>query len=153
MKKAVKSQGNSDSVKKPMGRPPMFSTPKQLQEKISEYFQNLPLCSKYNNLGVEIQVPVPTITGLALFLGFSDRQSMYDYEKKENFTCVIKKARAFIEKHYEEMLQVGNTTGAIFALKNMGWFDRKQIEQESNVTLNVVDFRKKLVDEIAELEA
>jgi hypothetical protein len=38
----------------------------------------------------------------------------------------------FVEKHYEELLQVGNTTGAIFALKNMGWIDRVNQDVTTN---------------------
>ena len=79
-----------------------------------------------------IQIEVPTITGLCLYLGFESRQSFYDYEQRsEKFSYVIKKARMRIESHYEEGLQLGNTVGSIFALKNMGWRDR--IEQDITV--------------------
>jgi hypothetical protein len=73
-------------------------------------------------------VPCPTVTGLALYLGFCDRQSMYDYQEKPNFSCTIKRARTFIEHEYEKMLHNGQCTGAIFALKNMGWADKTQTE-------------------------
>ena len=62
-------------------------------------------------------VPCPTMTGLALFLGFCSRQSMYDYEEKSQFSYTIKRARTFIECEYEKMLHNGQCTGAIFALK------------------------------------
>ena len=81
-----------------------------------------------------VKMPVPTITGLALHLGFCSRQSFYDYESRPEHSYTIKKARTFIEKHYEELLQVGNTTGAIFALKNMGWLDKISNE---NTNLNI----------------
>ena len=77
-----------------------------------------------------IEMPVLSITGLALHLGFVSRQSMYDYELKDEFTYTIKKARTFIEREYEEALMYGNTTGAIFALKNMGWKDRTDITSD-----------------------
>jgi hypothetical protein len=32
-----------------------------------------------------------TITGLALFLGFESRNSLYDYESKEEFSGIIKR--------------------------------------------------------------
>ena len=70
-----------------------------------------------------------------MHLGFCDRQSFYEYEKKPEFTYTIKKARFFIEQHYEELLQTGNVTGAIFALKNFGWVDRT----ESNIEVSGKD--------------
>ena len=76
-----------------------------------------------------IEVPIPTISGLAHFLGFESRQSFYDYEKKDGFSYTVKRARLFIEVHYEEMLNTGNVTGAIFALKNLGWLDETKVVQ------------------------
>lgn len=91
------------------GRPPLFDTPEQLQVAISEYFASN---------------PIATITGLALYLGFYDRQSLYDYEKKPEFSCMIKEARLRVENSYEIALYGKNPTGPIFALKNMGWRDK-----------------------------
>ena len=110
------------------GQPPMYSDPKVLQDKIDDYFKNgvstKPVVVGRGENKEVVEIPVPTITGVCLHCGFESRQSFYDYEKKEGFSYIIKKARLFIEKHYEELLQVGNTTGAIFALKNMGWIDK-----------------------------
>jgi hypothetical protein len=53
---------------------------------------------------------------------------MYDYEKREEFSYTIKRARVFIENEYEFRLNSGNPTGAIFALKNLGWDDKTQQE-------------------------
>jgi hypothetical protein len=69
-----------------------------------------------------------------LALGFESRQSFYDYEEKEEFTYTIKKARMLIENEYEFQLQRGNTTGAIFALKNFGWKDKSEVD--NNITVN-----------------
>lgn len=79
-----------------------------------------------------IEVPVPTITGLCIYLGFESRQSFYKYEDDPEFCYTIKKARTFIEREYEEMLIAGNTTGAIFALKNFGWTDKQEIDHTTN---------------------
>jgi len=113
---------------KTTGRPPKFKSPEELQKKIDEYFEK-GVRTKVKIVGnTTVEIPVPTITGLVLYLGFADRQSMFDYEKKEAFTCTIKKARTFIEREYEELLQTNNVAGAIFALKNMGWRDKQEIE-------------------------
>lgn len=123
------------------GRPPIYDTPEELQEKIDLYFregvkQKTVVIGKAPN-NYEVQIPVPTITGLCIFLGFESRQSFYDYEKREGFSYTIKKARLFIENEYEEMLAVGNTTGAIFALKNFGWVDKQEIEHSGQMIIHV----------------
>lgn len=92
-----------------------------MQEKIEAYF----------NSGQLI-----TITGLALFLGFESRQSFYDYEEKPDFTYIIKVARLRVENQYE--LRLNNNpspTGAIFALKNMGWKDKQETEISGNIEM------------------
>jgi phosphopantetheine adenylyltransferase len=65
-----------------------------------------------------------------LFLGFSHREAMADYEKREGFSDIIKSARARVEYSYEKMLHrsEGQVTGPIFALKNMGWKDRSEVD-------------------------
>lgn len=121
------------------GRPPKFDTPKQLRDKIDEYFKEgmkirTVLIGKVPNQ-TAIDIEVPTITGLCYYLGFESRQSFYAYEKKEGFSYTIKRARLSIENEYEEQLQYGNVTGAIFALKNMGWYDRQEITGKDGETL------------------
>lgn len=117
----------------PAGHPPKFSNPDDLQDKIDLYFKEgvkkrTVLVGPANNR-IPLEIPVPTITGLCIYLGFESRQSFYDYESRPEFSYTIKKARLFIENEYEEMLNTGNTTGAIFALKNFGWTDKQEIDQ------------------------
>ena len=75
-----------------------------------------------------------TITGLALALGFNSRQSIYDYGKKKGFSEVVSRANLMVEHGYELRLDGASVTGPIFALKNMGWSDRQQIEYSEKVT-------------------
>lgn len=113
----------------PVGRPPKFNTPEELQNKIDAYFKNCPDKRQFvTKIGEVIEVPMPTICGLCYYLGFESRQSFYDYEENDKFSYTIKRARLFIEKEYEQMLQTPNCTGAIFALKNMGWLDKSSQE-------------------------
>lgn len=124
------------------GRPPMFETPEQLQDAIDDYFQNgitkrKVVVGKGDNQRIE-EVEVPTITGLCYHIGFESRQSFYDYEKKDGFTYTVKRARLFIEQEYEEQLNVGNTIGAIFALKNMGWKDKTEHEMSGSLETHVI---------------
>ena len=128
-KKVNKANPKEESILS--GRPSHFESPDALLKKVNEYFnsglrkRNI-IVGKAPNEKV-IEIPVPTISGLAYFLGFESRQSFYDYEKYPDFSYIIKRARLFIEVEYEEQLQHGNTTGAIFALKNMGWTDRQEL--------------------------
>lgn len=117
------------AAKKKVGRPLKFETASELQKQIDKYFKNCPDKRKFlNKLGDVVEIPMPTISGLSYFLGFESRQSFYDYEKIEEFSYTVKRARLFIEREYELMLQSQNCTGAIFALKNMGWQDKAQQE-------------------------
>jgi len=124
-----------------VGRPLLFSTPEDLQSAIDEYLtvgvkQKTVIVGKGENLK-EVIIPVPTISGLCYYLGFESRQSFYAYEQRPEFCYTIKRARLFIEQEYEEMLAVGNTTGAIFALKNFGWTDKTEVESTGEVQHNV----------------
>jgi hypothetical protein len=103
------------------GRPAAYKTAEELENKIEEY--RLDCIAKESN---------PTITGLAYFLGFSDRRSFYDYEKKEKFTHTIKRARLWIESIYESRLFSQSPTGSIFALKNFGWKDKTELEHSGD---------------------
>ena len=102
------------------GRPRKYNTAEELEAACKEYFDNN---------------KVLTITGLALALGFCDRQSLYDYEENEVFSCIVKAARLRVENGYEQRLlsEQGSPTGAIFALKNMGWKDKHETELSGDV--------------------
>jgi len=112
--------------------PAKYKNVKDLQKKIEEYITHCPdtrtMFFKLKDEVIEREMPCPTITGLALYLGFESRQSFYDYEKRERFSYTIKRARTFIERVYEQLLQIGNPAGAIFALKNFGWTDKNEYE-------------------------
>lgn len=123
------------------GRPPIYETPEALQKKIDEYFEK-GLTVRKVTIGAPsnrkvISIRVPTITGLVLYCGYCDRQSFYDVEKREGFSCTIKNARTRIEQEYEEALQAGLGAGAIFALKNFGWVDKQELEHSGH--LNMID--------------
>lgn len=131
------------------GRPPLYETPEQMQVKIDEYFDTCrptPLIDDkgkpiYDLAGNPIleQNP-PTLSGLALFLGFCDRVSMYDYERKnEGFSYTIKKARSRIENGAEkDLFRKAKPTGAIFWLKCMGkWKDEESEKDNAPMLLEV----------------
>lgn len=126
-------KGNKYAIGNNGGRPGLFSSAKELQSRVDEYF-NGGANKKKIGIGLTvIEIPAYTICGLAYFLGFASRQSLLDYEKKEEFSDIIKKSRLRIEMNYEEMLQDKSPTGAIFALKNMGWSDKTEIDHNINI--------------------
>lgn len=126
-----------EQTKNPVGKPPIIKNAEDLTNKINEYFKNPDYKTIVDKNGVETKVPIFTLCGLALKLGFESRQSIYDYEKNEKYSYIIKRARLFIENEYEKKLGDNNCTGIIFALKNMGWTDRTEIEQ-TNINKNPI---------------
>jgi len=93
------------------GRPPVFETAAELQTACESYFTQEGLIK-------------PTVTGLALFLGFADKSSLYEYRDKPGFSYPVKRSLTRIEQYHEEGLSENNVAGRIFALKNMGWKDK-----------------------------
>lgn len=115
----------------PIGRPPKYKTPEDMQIAIDKYFND---CIKNNE-------PF-TVCGMALALDFMDRRSFFDYiENKSEFTHTIKKAKSRIEKYLEEQLSGGRqVAGLIFNLKNnFGWVDKQEIDTKITGELSLTD--------------
>lgn len=90
------------------GQPPKYRSAELLAEAINAYFDSL-----------KDDMKPPTVAGLAYALGFCDRQSLYDQEKRgSKFSCVIKRARVYIESCHEAGLYGNSCAGHIFWLKN-----------------------------------
>lgn len=120
--------------KKEVGRPRLYASPEDFDQRVLEYQE---YCK-------ETKEPV-TWTGLALFLGFSSRQSIDEYLKYEGFSDSVKRAKTFVEWHYEMKLHGNTPSGSIFALKNFGWAD-KASEEAPKETLE--DAISKLIDKL-----
>lgn len=124
--------GKQNRGTKPEGRPPMFKDKEELQKKVDQYFESIEPQFGTNEEG-EVEMTKKgepaTITGLALFLGFESRQSIYDYQSSGEFAYTIARARLRVELAYEKaLIEIRNPSGAIFALKNMNWSDRTEHE-------------------------
>jgi hypothetical protein len=104
------------------GRPLKFESVQELQERIDAYFDNTPKDEW-------------TITGLALALD-TYRQTLVNYEEKDEFVDTIKKAKQRVENGYEIDLKKYGRSGTIFALKNFDWKDRT--EQENSGEQKIV---------------
>jgi len=75
-----------------------------------------------------------TITGLAFFLGFSSRQSFDDYETSGKHAHILKRGRLRIEAEYEKKLHQQPASGAIFALRSMGWNEKPEERPPSDLS-------------------
>lgn len=133
--------------KKAVGRPRIFKTQEDLEEKIMEYWQR---CEQLNK-------PY-TLSGLALWIGI-DRKTLYNYSEKDEFFPTIKKAKDIVEASMEERALTGenNVTFSIFSLKNnFGWEDRRQVDSKSTINAKVENTsnltEEQLEEEISKLE-
>jgi len=140
------------------GRPLKFESVEDLQKKIDAYFaecdphviyvEELEYPKKKNKKGVLVfdheaepelikkkkmssQIPY-TVTGLALALDTS-RETLVNYESKQEFFDTIKRAKLRCENFNELMLYSNSPTGTIFNLKNnYGWKDKTETDLTNN---------------------
>lgn len=121
-----------------MARPKMYKTVKEMQEVIDRYFEKCQgrplldedghvLTDKRGNPVMIGEVP-PTITGLALALGFSSRQTLLNYQGQKGFMDTITRAKSRCEAYTEQRLfDKDGARGAEFSLKyNYRWEDPQQ---------------------------
>ena len=119
-------------VKNKVGRPLKF-TPESLQMIIDTYFETT-LIGEY------------TITGLALLVG--SKQLIQDYEKRKDFSEIIKRAKLMVENDYELSLRKHGKAGDIFGLKNFGWKDQQDLKVDSVVKHGISDDLAALIEDI-----
>ena len=105
------------------GRPRIIASPAEMDRLVDEYLQ---ACA-------EAEEPI-TLTGMILHLGLSSRQSLDRYADRPEFSDAVKRAKLAIEHEYERRLDRTHPSGAIFALKNMGWSDRQVVEVGASLT-------------------
>ena len=121
----------------PAGRPLIYTSVEELQIKIDEYFnsrkaplldsKSRPVLDENENI-IMADIKPCTVTGLALYLGFSGRQALINYQEREEFMDAITRAKSRIEEYAEERLyDKDGCNGAKFSLaNNFGWVDRSE---------------------------
>lgn len=115
---------------------PKYRSPEEMQEKIDEYFracEGRPFTDEDGNVLTDkygspiiIGAKPPTVTGLALALGFTSRQALLNYQAKRQFVDTITRAKSRIEEYTEgRLFDRDGTRGAIFSLSHnfRGWKD------------------------------
>ena len=136
------------SRKNPIGAPPKYKSVKEMQKKIDAYFEACkgkpfldengePMRNKNGYIVHDNKKP-PTVTGLALALGFASRQALLNYQNKPEFNDTITRAKTRCEQYAEERLyDKDGSGGAQFSLRaNFGWDDKPK--QESVGTVNII---------------
>ena len=113
---------------KKRGRPLKF-TPEEMHDKIETYFDECGIGRLGNPIGKTYIAP--TISSLALSLN-TTRDLLCDYEKRDEFSDTIKRAKLRIEAYNEYALHTkSNVAGVIFNLKhNFGWTDKPQSQDK-----------------------
>ena len=103
-----------------------IKTREELIDRILDYFNRISTTIVDEETGVPIMskwLTPPSFSGLALAIGISP-QTLRNYQQRDEYSDVVLQARAIIESYYEESLNSRNrATGAIFALKQLGWSD------------------------------
>ena len=115
------------------GAPRKWKSVKAMQKAIDAYFESCkgepiigddgqPLMDKYGNVILIGQKP-PTITGLALSLGFTGRQALIDYQGRPEFADTVTRAKSRCEEYAESRLyDKDGANGAKFSLGcNFSW--------------------------------
>lgn len=135
---------DKDNVK--MGRPPIYDNVDDMIIKIDEYFDSLiPEVLKIKDViqlhpktgePLYTRPDYPTQEGLALYLGYASKQSLYDNDKGD-FSYPIKRAKTRI---CERAVQFGMrdeipTALAIFIMKNFGYTDKMDIQHSGEMTI------------------
>lgn len=124
------------------GRPPKWTNAEEMQAKIDAYFENCkghvligkdgnPAQDKYGRV-IVVESHPPTVTGLALSLGFASRQSLLNYQGKKEFLDTITRAKARVEEYTEgRLFDRDGVGGAKFSLEhNFGWQQEQNVEVE-----------------------
>lgn len=128
-----KPDAESDD-KRERGRPRLFETPEAFEAKAREYFET-------------DGMDKPSLSGIAYFMGFSDRESFAEYERfGPDYSRTVKRARLKIEQDRQNRLidRKDFTPGIIFDLKNNhGWKDKQEVEFTGNIAGLLAERRKR----------
>lgn len=130
-----------------VGRPLIFKSVKDIEDKIEEYFN---YCdnrlvqgydNKTNKQFAYISPEPYTMSGLAYYLGI-DRRTLLNYSNKDEYFPTIKKARDRVEMDIDRRLNDKNafTPGLIFNLiNNFDWKQKSEVDQNIRIPKPILD--------------
>jgi hypothetical protein len=122
------------------GRPPFYSSAEKMQEAIDAYFNSCRgkpikdddgeyVTDKAGEIVLFGSKP-PTVTVLALALGFTSRLALLNYQERPEFINTVTRAKAKIEEYAETRLfDRDGVQGAKFSLSNnfSGWAEKTDV--------------------------
>lgn len=113
-----------------------YQTAEAIQSEIVKYFDQC-----------EEEKKKPTMTGLALALGFKTRQALFKYKKEPGYEFAfdaIAFAKLKLEEYYEQGLtdpKNFNIGGTVFIMKNnFDWVDKQEIKMDQR-TVQLTGFK------------
>lgn len=136
-----------------MGCKPKYTSAAALSAAVDAYFEDCKGKVLTDNNGEAVTdkygAPIiigahpPTVTGLALALGFKTRQSLLDYQgKSAAFNDIITVAKSRCEEYAESRLyDRDGVNGAKFSLTNnfKGWRDKPESENDNIIEVRIID--------------
>lgn len=123
------------------GRPRSIQSVEELNKRINNY-------KKY----LEDTGNPPTIAGLAYYTKL-DRQTIYNYMKRDEYFDTIKEFRDWILMTYEERAMTNSqASGVIFLLKNYGYSDKQEIEHINPIEMHNYDMSNLSIEELKHLK-
>ena len=146
-----------------VGRPPKYKNAEEIEDKIEQYFSSCegeplldnkgnPIVNKYG-YPCWIKPPKPpTVTGLALALGFTTRHALLSYQEKKEFMHTITRAKSRVEEYAESRLfDRDGSNGAQFSLRNnfKGW----NIDNEQKLEIELLKLESQVKDSQTEEES
>lgn len=145
------------SKKENRGAPPRYKNVSEIEGLIDNYFKECegepflnedgqPLTTEKGAVIYKKSPKPPTVTGLALALGFNSRQSLLNYQDKPDFMDTITRAKSRVEEYAEERLfDKDGANGAKFSLANnfRGWSEKQEIKAQ----VTYEEYLSKLDDE------
>ena len=145
-----RAEGVKRMTENKSGRTPKSRDEEELRGKIDGYFKKCegePLTDGdgYPILGkdgypIMKKAKPPTVTGLALALGFKSRQSLLNYQAKPKFRDIITEAKSRVEEYTEgRLFDSSGANGAKFSLANNfeGWKEKTESAIVNDVSISV----------------
>ena len=133
-----------------IGAPRKWKSAKAMQKAIDAYFESCkgtPLVidgdvatHKYGRPIILDEKP-PTVTGLALALGFASRQALINYQDRPEFNDTVTRAKSRCEEYAESRLyDKDGANGAKFSLGcNFGWREVSETKISADPVKIVID--------------
>lgn len=149
-----------------VGRPPKYENKEQIEGLIEDYFKKCEgeilkddegeiVFDKFGRPVIVGEKP-PTVTGLALALGFTNRLSLLNYQGKKEFVNTITRAKSMVEAYAEERLfDRDGSNGARFSLVNnfRGWADKPKTEMDEQEQKARIESMKAQTEALEEKKA